>query len=82
MSLREKSRLTTIIMLAGAVVGTVGAYINLTVTLLGAALMIGGLLLYLHWYRCPYCGASLGRNGIPKFCPNCGEAIDPDEKTP
>ena len=81
MSLKEKTRLTTVIMLAGALVGCVGAYINLTVTLIGAAMMVGGLMLHLRWYRCPHCGASLGRNGIPRFCPNCGETIDPDEKS-
>lgn len=81
-SLREKSRLTTMIMLAGAALGTIGAYINLTVTLLGVALLFGGLWLHLRWYRCPHCGASLGRNGIPKYCPGCGEAIDADRKEP
>ena len=48
MSLREKSRLTTMIMLAGAALGTIGAYINLTVTLLGVALLFGGLWLHLR----------------------------------
>ena len=82
MSLKQKTTLSTLIMIAGMLTAAVGAYTHVAMALIGAAVLFAGLLLHLRWYRCPHCGAFLGRDSIPNFCPSCGVAIDPDRKTP
>ena len=38
--------------------------------------VIGALLLFSFYnWRCPACNKYLGKSGIPKFCPKCGEQI-------
>lgn len=80
MSLRQKTTLASVIMIGGGILGFAGSYIHVALAAVGIVILFAGVFLDFRWYRCPHCGASLGRNAIPRFCPSCGKPIDPDAK--
>lgn len=83
MTLRQKSLVSTLILLAGLICFLVGVSsrspVWRAVMLAGCGVMGGGVYLKGRWARCPYCGAYLGRHWV-KFCPDCGKRIDYDAK--
>ena len=46
------------------------------IALLAALLLIPWVALELRWWRCPKCGAFLGRMEKKNNCPQCGEKLD------
>ena len=59
----------------GALAGGIGSTEGVKwMSMLGIALMMGGLLLRVLLYRCPYCGKYLDRS-TGDFCPYCGKKI-------
>ncbi len=44
-----------------------------------APLLAGVVIVLLYW-RCPYCGAPLPREGNIQYCPHCGKELPPEEK--
>ena len=79
MTLRQKSLVSTLILLAGLGLFLAGvssrALVWRAVMLAGCGVMGAGICLKGRWNRCPHCGAYLGRYRV-KFCPDCGERID------
>lgn len=50
---------------------------NSMISLLGLAVIIGGLFLEYKTRICPHCGSSLwGVRFIPDYCPHCGKKIE------
>lgn len=82
MSLRQKMTLADVLGIAGLLLAVAGFYTDggVPIALAGLAALCGGVCLMLRWKRCPYCGAFLGRGGLPGFCPGCGKKIDADAK--
>ena len=82
LSLRQKSRLTTGIFVAGVALCMVACIFNDRILWpplwAGMGLLVVAVVLEVKWWRCPQCRTSLGRNFNPKFCPNCGAEIDYD----
>ena len=58
-----------------ALLGTVGEPDSTVLCVIGILLMLGGCVFRVVFYRCPSCGAYLGR-GLPEYCPHCGAKID------
>ena len=69
--------LVTGILLAGIGAMTTKEYrINLCL-LIGAMVVIGGIVYHLIMVKCPYCGCSLvGYRPIPKECPKCHKKFE------
>ena len=45
--------------------------------LIGAMVVIGGIVYHLTMMKCPYCGCSLvGYRPIPKECPKCHKKFE------
>lgn len=45
--------------------------------LIGALVIVGGILYHLVMVRCPYCGHSLaGYRPLPKDCPECHKTFE------
>lgn len=62
-------------LLIGALVAGIGATMEITwLAPIGIALMMGGLLIQMTFYRCPHCKSYLGRSG-GDFCPYCGKKV-------
>lgn len=62
-------------LIIGALAGGIGSTEGVKwMSMLGIALMMGGLLLRVLLYRCPYCGKYLDRS-TGDFCPYCGKKI-------
>lgn len=82
MSLKQKMYLVWLVAAAGTILILLFIWLELGKVLLlgGIVLVFSSVFLGFHWKRCPYCDGYLGRDGLPKFCPNCGKAIDPDAK--
>lgn len=82
MSLRQKMTLADILGIAGLLLAVAGFYTDggVLIALVGLAVLCGSVFLMFRWKRCPYCGAFLGRGGLPRFCPGCGKEIDADGK--
>ena len=50
---------------------------SLTMSAVGAGLMVLGLLQALIFYKCPHCGAHMRlRERKTGYCPECGEKLD------
>ena len=63
------------LLIIGALVGGIGSTEGVKwMSMLGIVLMMGGLLLKVLLYRCPYCGKYLDRS-TGDFCPYCGKKI-------
>lgn len=54
---------------------------GLPVFLLGILTAAGGMIFQWLTLRCPHCGCSLAFRArvLPRFCPECGEPLDPDD---
>ena len=56
--------------------GEAGVFVQVIswlIPLAGIAIFVYAL--YFDW-RCPKCGGWLGKSILPKYCPNCGVALD------
>ena len=63
------------LLIIGALVGGIGSTGGgQWMSMLGIALMMGGLMLKVLLYRCPHCGKYLDRS-TGDFCPYCGKKI-------
>ena len=83
MTLRQKIKLIYGLLIAGGVLALLsvsGEEPFIALAVLSAAVLITSAVLEACWHHCPYCGALLGRNIFPRFCPRCGEEIDYDVK--
>ena len=77
MSLRKRYKILRMIVLALTALAVIGALMRLKwVILLAALLLIPWVALELRWWRCPKCGAFLGRMEKKNNCPQCGEKLD------
>ena len=74
--------ISCLILVTGILVVVIGAMttkeykINLCL-LIGAIVVIGGIVYHLIMMKCPYCGCSLvGYRPIPKECPKCHKKFE------
>lgn len=64
-----------IMLVAGALISGIGSTEGVQwMSMLGIALMMGGLLVKVLMYRCPHCGKYLDRSS-GDFCPYCGKKV-------
>lgn len=47
---------------------------NIVLLLIGGGLMMGGLIIWAVFWRCPDCGKHLGRATV-EYCPYCGKSL-------
>ena len=79
LSLHTHAAISFIAMLAGGIVGwsavQLSDHVNFVV-ILSLIAMIGGIVWYFIFVRCPHCGHHLNpRAAIPNFCPECGKEL-------
>ena len=64
-----------IMLVVGALISGIGSTEGIQwMSMLGIALMMGGLLVKVLMYRCPHCGKYLDRSS-GDFCPYCGKKV-------
>lgn len=50
---------------------------GIVVTVIGLAVILGGIIQDCIFCKCPRCGSHLNtRGGMPKYCPECGHRLD------
>lgn len=65
-----------IILIAGALLGFIGAAAELELlSFFGMLVIFLGIILRIIFYRCPYCGKFLDRS-TGDFCPYCGKKLN------
>ena len=70
-----------ITLLGGCAIGWIGCQLpgdgmNIPL-LLGMIMGIVGILWWILFLKCPYCGRHLSpRSGLSNYCPRCGEKLD------
>ena len=63
----------------GAIVSGIGSTYNMQwLAFLGIAIMCGGLIVNVMYYRCPHCNNYLGRSR-GEFCPYCGGKVNQEK---
>ncbi|KAF5059596.1 hypothetical protein DSECCO2_334480 [anaerobic digester metagenome] len=79
MNYRNSHKLMWGLFIAGILLFAVGYSKNeMLYFVLGTLCVISGIIQSAIFYRCPYCYKSLMdcRDGIPKYCPHCGNELD------
>ena len=75
MSPKTANLIFLIALVTGAVISGIGSSGGPQwLTFLGLALMCGGLIIKVRFFRCPHCGQFLGRSS-GKYCQWCGKEI-------
>ena len=79
---QKQAAISWIILMIGRLLAVIGAMtakeyrVNLCL-LIGAMVVIGGIVYHLTMMKCPYCGCSLvGYRPIPKECPKCHKKFE------
>lgn len=55
--------------------------LSVLIAVISGAFVLGGIIIRLLRYRCPYCSELLPRGEkVPGFCPSCGKKLDPTDK--
>ena len=79
---QKQAAISWIILMIGILLAVIGAMtakeyrVNLCL-LIGAMVVIGGIVYHLTMMKCPYCGCSLvGYRPIPKECPKCHKKFE------
>ena len=79
---QKHAAISCLILVTGILLAVIGAMttkeykINLCL-LIGAIVVIGGIVYHLIMMKCPYCGCSLvGYRPIPKECPKCHKKFE------
>ena len=64
--------------LGAAVIGWIFAQFDVDFAMiLCLIVMIGGIVWYIAFVRCPHCGSMLNwRAVVPNFCPECGKKLE------
>lgn len=76
MKLKMVNIIFALAVVVGAIVSGIGSTYNMQwMAFLGIAIMCGGLIVNVMYYRCPHCGTYLGRSR-GNFCPYCGESLE------
>lgn len=72
---RRADKLSNLLLIAGAVVGGIGIFLNQSLPgILGILVLVMSVVIRLSFFRCPNCGKYLGGSKGEK-CPNCGREI-------
>ena len=75
MNAKKANIIFWIMRVVGALVSGIGSTEGVQwMAMLGIAIMMGGLVLKVLLYRCPYCGKYLDRSS-GDFCPYCGKNL-------
>ena len=75
MNAKKANIIFWIMLVAGALISGIGSTEGVHwMAMLGIAIMMGGLVLKVLLYRCPYCGKYLDRSS-GDFCPYCGKNL-------
>lgn len=79
---QKQAAISWIILMIGILLAVIGAMtakeyrVNLCL-LIGAMVVVGGIVYHLTMMKCPYCGCSLvGYRPIPKECPKCHKKFE------
>ena len=76
MDYRRVQKLQTPLLLTGALLSGVGTSVSVPLVILGIAIMLFAIVIWVLYYRCPHCGRPLGRIGEGgAYCPHCGKEI-------
>ena len=80
MDMKKKKRILDLALIAVFLPILVGYIVAQTwVMFISCALVVGWVILHHRWWRCPHCGAYLGRYDMKiSYCPHCGEKIHLD----
>ena len=75
MDFRKAHKLSMYICVAAAVVFFIGCWLEMQALLfVGLGIIVIAFILSLVYYRCPHCGAYLGRS--KQTCKSCGQRLD------
>ena len=75
MNAKKANIIFWIMLIVGALISGIGSTEGVQwMAMLGIAIMMGGLVLKVLLYRCPYCGKYLDRSS-GDFCPYCGKNL-------
>ena len=75
MNAKKANIIFWIMLVVGALVSGIGSTEGVQwMAMLGIAIMMGGLVIKVLLYRCPYCGKYLDRSS-GDFCPYCGKNL-------
>ena len=75
MNAKKANIIFWIMLVVGALISGIGSTEGVQwMAMLGIAIMMGGLVLKVLLYRCPYCGKYLDRSS-GDFCPYCGKNL-------
>lgn len=79
---QKRAAISWIILMIGILLAVIGAMtakeyrVNLCL-LIGAMVVVSGIVYHLTMMKCPYCGCSLvGYRPIPKECPKCHKKFE------
>jgi hypothetical protein len=75
MNAKKANIIFWVMLVVGALISGIGSTEGVQwMAMLGIAIMMGGLVLKVLLYRCPYCGKYLDRSS-GDFCPYCGKNL-------
>ena len=75
MNAKKANIIFWIMLVTGALISGIGSTEGVQwMAMLGIAIMMGGLVIKVLLYRCPYCGKYLDRSS-GDFCPYCGKNL-------
>ncbi len=75
MNAKKANIIFWVMLVVGALLGGIGSTEGMQwLSMLGIAIMMGGLVLKVLLYRCPHCGKYLDRSS-GDFCPYCGKNL-------
>lgn len=75
MNAKKANIIFWIMLVVGALISGIGSTEGVQwMAMLGIAIMMGGLVIKVLLYRCPYCGKYLDRSS-GDFCPYCGKNL-------
>ena len=77
MPLKKRYRILRLGVMALTVLAFAGLMLQMMWIIWAVVVLLAGwVALELRWWRCPECGAFLGRVERMNHCPNCGEELD------